>query len=179
MIFSFFLIKTEFNESFDSRKINKTFLYPFLASKKARSESVVSVMNDTFEILIRNEELWVSNVNHEKWIVDLVSSLLQTFSNKCYLKKLIPICQAKVTFAEELFPLIIFLLLYSNNKLCVEIISKQIEKFFTRHWELRDETQSSNEIVLQRASVQCILNVVHYARLQKSLNSNNRFVCIF
>lgn len=47
---------------------------------------------------INMDELWCpdADVTHESWLVSLVCAILETFTTRSYLGKLIPICRVKV-----------------------------------------------------------------------------------
>lgn len=55
-----------------------------------------------------------------------------------------------------------------RKKNCIEIITRQMNGFFEKHWHGTIEKSSYNikNIVFNQESVQCMLNVVHYVRLQ-------------
>lgn len=56
----------------------------------------------------------------------------------------------------------------------MSVLSKQFQNFFANHWNNNlknplSQVSTSDVITQNRASVQCMLNVVHFLRLQKSL----------
>lgn len=138
-----------------------------MSTNKYKTNTKISTKS--FEVL-DNNTLWCteSSDSHEKWITNLVSKLLQTFADKIYLKHLEPLCKLKVEFAEHLLPLIIYMILCENNEVFIAIISKQLRNFFNAHWNI---LLVNNEIVCNKMSVKCILNVVHYIRLQQNLQT--------
>lgn len=140
-------------------------------------------------------DVWFSEPhgNHQKWIVGLVCKLLQAFTDKCYLIHLISVAKAKVTeletrlifqiiikltfqvsFSINLLPLLIYLILCSNLEECKEIVSQHLQMFFERHWDMQFAPKEAQrrEIVCVKPSVKCMLDVVHFIRLQKSLPMN-------
>lgn len=53
-----------------------------------------------------------------------------------------------------------------NEEQFTSVISRQMNNFFERHWMLTKANQPSNEVVLNKHLVRCILNAVYFVRLQ-------------
>lgn len=139
---------------------------------KTNSASQIQIEEQYFKNRIKSESLWCPErtCSHSEWITDLVCAILDTISHSCYLPSLIPVCKVKVEFSEMLLPLLINLFFYMNNKLYAEIIYQQINYFFERHWNLTTSngTRCNYKISLTQASVQCMLDVIHFYRIQRS-----------
>lgn len=45
---------------------------------------------------VNDGDSWWSNVDHDIWIRSLTCKLLECFSDRCFLQKLIPVCEIKV-----------------------------------------------------------------------------------
>lgn len=165
---------------YGSGAIDKNRLLPFISSVKTTSASQIVIEEEYFKSRINSENLWCPSrvCGHTEWITDLVCALLGTISNSCYLPSLIPVCKVKVQFSEMLLPLLIDLFLYMSSKVYTRIICKQINYFFEKHWHLTTESKNrcTNMIPLIQASVQCMLNVVHFHRMQKSQNVTKKYV---
>ncbi|KAJ8978033.1 hypothetical protein NQ317_013561 [Molorchus minor] len=159
-------------------------LYIVLDSKEGRkmAESNVNfghglidknatVNMQTFMSEIDDDLLWnpIESISHEKWIITLVVSLLKTFSEKSFLPKLVPICNIAPKLCEYLLPLILNLLLYINHKTINHVLSEKINLFFASHWRLTvPKYLPSSSINANKKSVNCMLEVVSFVRLQKA-----------
>ncbi|KAJ8933927.1 hypothetical protein NQ314_013683 [Rhamnusium bicolor] len=151
--------------------IDKRCFCPYIPDSKSTSASSAIVLTEVFKNKINVDKLWCpdNHICHKKWIVSLVTSLLETFTDKSYLPKLIPICKATPKFCEHLLPLILNILLYINNKDITEVLSKKINVFFASHWNFTvPKYEAQNSITVNKKSVKCMLNVVKFVRLQKS-----------
>ncbi|GLV35047.1 telomere fusion [Carabus blaptoides fortunei] len=165
--------------------IEKSYILPFIPSKKPTADSFININEHTFRTYLDRNDLWcpTDQCTHADWITILVSELLQIFPAQCFLRELIPMCRIKVDFAETMFPLLIYLCLYQNKKTCAAVISKQIRQFFCNHWASSmcsqgSSSQSSTDSVVtfNRASVQCMLNVINFIRLRRSTNEGRRSI---
>ncbi|KAF5282895.1 hypothetical protein FQR65_LT14172 [Abscondita terminalis] len=157
----------------DDENWNTDFIEPFIPTRAIKSTTNYNLTTN-IECLISRKQLWCpeTRTTHREWIVHLVSTLLTSFSDKSYLKNLIPVCKVKTEFAEQLLPLVIYLIIDCGH---AEMISNQIDKFFSMHW-LHVLDQSVTDIVtVNKLSVQCMLNVVHFIRLRKNLENHKRF----
>lgn len=162
-------------QDYGAGAIDKNLLLPFITSVKSTTLSQIHIEEQNFINRINSASLWCpqTGYNHSEWIRNLVCAILETISDTCYLPSLIPVCKAKVQFAELLLPLLINLLLYTNNKTCIKIICRQVNYFFEKHWNLttKHKNNSSLLIPLTQTSVQCMLDVVHFYRIQRSQNA--------
>ncbi|KAK5640688.1 hypothetical protein RI129_009235 [Pyrocoelia pectoralis] len=165
--------KSIFSDS-DFKEHFEVYLTPFISSPTIKSNSDYS-FNSNFETFLTNTNLWcpLGHASHEKWITDLVCTLLEVFSDKCYLKKLIPMCKVKVNFSEQLLPLLVYLIIKCGNS---ELISSQICHFFSVHWMYSTtDVISVNSIALNKLSLQCMLNAVHFVRSRQNMESAREF----
>lgn len=72
----------------------------------------------------------------------------------------------QVAFSEELLPLLMGLILSLKKERFTSVISQQMNNFFDRHWILTRENQITDEVVLNKHVVRCLLNAIHFVRLQ-------------
>ncbi|KAB0793612.1 hypothetical protein PPYR_13232 [Photinus pyralis] len=151
--------------------LNGISLTPFASSRSIKSASDHS-LNSNFNYCVSNTNLWCppDRTSHDQWITDLVCSLLELFSEKCYLKKLIPMCKMMVSFSEQLLPLLVYLIIKCGLS---DVISRQICNFFSSHWMHSETDSNSGNIVLNKLSLQCMLNTVHFLRLRKNLEDSS------
>lgn len=165
--------KSHFIDDFGCGKLDLNYIMPFLTIKKS-SDVKLTINDEYFERLVNDSELWLptSNTSHSDWIVKLVCNILQTFPKNCFLGCFIPVCKVKFEFAEHLFPVLVFLILYYNKKQWTDVISNQINNFFLNHWIYYKDnlSQDSNRsfISQNRASVQSMLNAIHFVRLKQN-----------
>lgn len=155
---------------FDNGILEQHYIFPFLISPSTTSPTNLNFNAKQFCLNLDNYNLWspATSTLHSEWITTFVCKLLESFPETHSFRTLLVVCQVKVQFAEKLLPLIIFLIVMQQNKNCIEIITRQINGFFARHWRGTIEKPSYDlkNIVFNQESVQCMLNVVHYVRLQ-------------
>nr|CAD7397996.1 unnamed protein product [Timema cristinae] len=73
---------------------------------------------------------------------------------------------------EELLPLLVDLLLCTGKKICQTVVSKNMRYFFKQHYDGHKSRVLLKQIFFNKPSVQCMLNVVHYIRLQGVVRDN-------
>ncbi|XP_069700137.1 serine-protein kinase ATM isoform X2 [Periplaneta americana] len=170
---------------FDSHNI-----IPFKADKKTKRQSSLVIDEDLFKTTVDMENLWcpMEECSHEKWVTTLVSTILKTFAQEnCYISQLVPICNVKVSFAEQLLPMLVSLVLSTGHDICRTVMNRCVCYFFRQHFDIylqleKDRITSpvpvlkhvKQQVCFNKASVQCMLNVVHFARLQKNLKPGQR-----
>lgn len=145
--------------------INKSYLTPFLAPARQMPSTNFSVRLDVFNSNVAKNELWSphDNKTHKEWATNLMVNLLQIFTDNCFLYQLIRICELKLDFCENILPVLInFLILYINDKYVIDVLTKQIQYFFEEHIT----RFADSFVVTNKRSVQCMLNVVNFVRLQ-------------
>ncbi|KDR18216.1 Serine-protein kinase ATM [Zootermopsis nevadensis] len=166
------------------------YIIPFKADRNTRHDSSLTVNEDKFNETVDVDCLWcpVEECSHEKWVTSLVCTILKTFPQEnCFISQLVPVCSAKVSFAEQILPLLVYLVLSTGSEVCNIIMNRSICYFFRSHFEAcvqLDKGHSTSplpvlrhckeQVCFNRASVQCMLNVVHFARLQKCLKPKER-----
>ncbi|KAG5880543.1 hypothetical protein JTB14_026776 [Gonioctena quinquepunctata] len=153
--------------------INEKYIKPYFPLNKSPASSNATIDVELFESKISGDILWCpqTDILHNNWIVTLISALLETFTDRSCLQKLVPLCKVEPKFAEQILPLVINLLLSMNNTNVNNKLSQKLELFFSEHWNLTVPKHiDRNSITLDKKSVKCMLEVVSFARLQKSLN---------
>ncbi|KAI4461961.1 serine/threonine-protein kinase atm [Holotrichia oblita] len=144
----------------DDSMLSRDYLYPFLSKRRA-SVTIIRIDKKEFQENVNRGELWFADgQNHNIWIKNLACELLKCFSDKCYIHKLIPICKIKVDFCEELLPHIIHLVISDGVPEFVRCLTTQINNFFENVW--RNSSQACYD---KKTSVQTMLNIIHFLRL--------------
>ncbi|KAJ8960033.1 hypothetical protein NQ318_009470 [Aromia moschata] len=169
----------ESNISFGNTLVDKKYLVPYFSPNKSSASSSPTVLIEVFKSKINKNNLWSpsENLSHENWIVLLVTSFLESFSNKSYLPKLVPLCKISTKFCESLLPLLVNLLLFINNKNTNDVLSNKINLFFETHWNLTVPKRVECSLInVNKKSVKCMLDVLNFVRLQRSSKSNIRQV---
>lgn len=146
-----------------------------------------NVNGDNFKNVMENDNLWIpTHCCHKTWITDLVSAFLETFQEVDFFASFVAVCRLKVCsslvirhqfkkvpfqteFCEQILPLVLYTVLYSNVFAQTCLISGQIKIFFDHHWEVTVNNRQTVSITTNKSSVQCMLNVVHFIRLQQSV----------
>ncbi|PSN31644.1 hypothetical protein C0J52_20491 [Blattella germanica] len=87
----------------------------------------------------------------------------------------------QVCFAEQIIPYLVTLILNEDDAVCTTVLNKCICYFFKKHFEQRCQINkeqtlrnSKDGVCFNRASVQCMLNIVQFVRLQKCLEASER-----
>jgi ataxia telangiectasia mutated family protein len=154
----------------------KDYLVPFISAKGKIKSCIPTIKETEFVKKLEDDEIWCPSVpcDYKKWLSTLVCTILETVSyGNEYLNPLTELCKFKDEFAAELLPCLVYLVLSSKNTKCVELISNKIDFFFAKHFELRVNTQSSQDsarnlvISMNKKSVHCMLNVVQFVRTQE------------
>lgn len=84
------------DESLDPHE--KSYLTPFVSKiGKSKINSQMGLDELAFLGSVNREDLWCSVDNHDRWIINLVCSILQCFSPKSYLDKLVSVCKIDVS----------------------------------------------------------------------------------
>ncbi|KAJ8917850.1 hypothetical protein NQ315_010763 [Exocentrus adspersus] len=156
--------------NFGYGKLDKRNFIPYLPQAKSCPGSNPTVVTNQLVTKINDEALWCANsISHKEWIVTLVTSLLESFTNKSYLPKLTSICKVSPKLCERLLPLLVNLLMFINDKTINTILSRRVNGFFSSHWNLTVPKYAAHDsVTVNKKSVKCMLNVVSFVRLQKS-----------
>lgn len=156
----------------------RKLVYPLLPGYE-KTEAKISLENlfdeRKFKDLIDVTGLWVPNTptTHEQWIANLTSSLMSCFeTSKSYLKYLIELCTVKTDFAETILRYLVYFIIRIplRSKEPSIIVGKRMSYFFSRlHRSLNSRENTSNlpEIHLNKKSVKCLLDVVHFVRVNQ------------
>ncbi|XP_047109240.1 serine-protein kinase ATM-like [Schistocerca piceifrons] len=175
-----------FLESEASRSLNQDYIMPFINHKKSRHDISLDVDTELFRKLVDCRDTWTpGRSTHEKWITNLVCSILQTFdAEKNFLPHLIPVCRVKVSLCEAVLPYLLDLVLAGKEKVCSSIVIHHLQHFFKEHFqkhlqlvkklntlsEMRTDISGPEfklQVIMNRASVQCMLDVVHFLRMRR------------
>lgn len=152
--------------------IFRDFLLPFISPAFASIISQITIEEEFFKNRVDTENIWCPDrpCSHSEWITGVVCTLLETVSSSCYLSSLIPVCKAKVQFSERLLPLLVNLFIYVASRNCVQIICQHIRRFFEKHWMFVSGIGGTDSgcVVMNKSSVQCILDTVYFYRIQRS-----------
>ncbi|GLG95164.1 Serine/threonine-protein kinase ATM [Gryllus bimaculatus] len=151
------------------------FLHPFNAGKKTKTLSF-EIDESLSKAEISNENLWYpkDDSDHESWVIKLTTTTLRYLSKgNNFLPTLIPLCEVKAEFSEKILPLFVSKLSTMSAEFN-KIILHCIKQFFERHVRLHllQNSESSNNVCLNKASVQCMLNLVHFLRVHDNLKDN-------
>lgn len=145
-------------------KNQKSFecLLPF--ETDSNEDLKLKIKKDFFMNRMSDENLWKPN-DHEKWIVNLVENLLQSFfDSKGVISAFRELIRVNWKFAEHLFPLIVDVIIYSDNTDCIRIIKNNFRIFFENNFNYKNKFHS----FVNKRSVQCMLNIVDYIRMQRN-----------
>lgn len=110
--------------------------------------------------------LWIPN-DHEKWIAGLVKAILKALTDS---SGLIPAFSGLVDvhwpFAESIFPMLVDSLLNvkNNSPIYKKTISFYVDKFFQENFSTEKEVSST----ANQKSVQCLVDVIDYIRVQRN-----------
>lgn len=146
------------------------YLYPFKSGPSSKAP-FVSVNDVKFLSTMHEPDIWCpkSRTTHLAWITNLTSCIVKNISfAKTYTEQLVRLCQLKEEFAEAILPpLILFVLTHED---CLELVMQQLSYFFNCHFEKRTVApkKKSSFIWGNKKSVECMLNVVHFLRMNSS-----------
>ncbi|GJQ73706.1 hypothetical protein Trydic_g14041 [Trypoxylus dichotomus] len=148
----------------DEYGLNRDYLYPFVM-KQTNKASVIDLQKQKFQSNVTEFNVWWPNdQDHNNWICTLACKLLDCFNNRSFLYKLPSICKLKVEFCEEILPHLVHLIISTEAIDFLNTITTQINNFFARISNLLIQTQTLH-CDDQKRSVQTMLNVVHFIRL--------------
>ncbi|XP_034246355.1 serine-protein kinase ATM isoform X2 [Thrips palmi] len=160
---------------------------PFIPEQSTKLTSKPKMSDrDSLINMISSEEIWFppEDTKHNDWITNLVSSLIACLSDDIIFKNLAALCKVKSSFGEEMLPVLFYLGLRYSANIC-QRLSLRLSQFFQKHTTAYSNSQTPNlsatttNIFLDRASVQCMLNVVNYVRLKKcDKYENDEAICL-
>ncbi|KAL1451787.1 hypothetical protein WDU94_006133, partial [Cyamophila willieti] len=159
--------------------LERKIIYPLIpipTHKKADSKIPLELLFDDrkFQEAIDVSALWVPNtpVSHGTWISTLTSTMMSCFQqSKCY-TKLIELCMIETNFAEAILKYLIYFILRIPSRMTVAagILSNRLSDFFSRvHRCVSTPGIKTNtgEIHLNKKSVKCLLDVLHFVRMRQ------------
>uniref|UniRef100_A0A8D9AR42 non-specific serine/threonine protein kinase n=1 Tax=Cacopsylla melanoneura TaxID=428564 RepID=A0A8D9AR42_9HEMI len=159
--------------------LERKLIYPFIpvpTGKKGDTKIPLELLFDERKVseAIDVSALWVPNTpqSHENWISNLTSTILSCFhQSKCY-KKLIELCMIQTDFAEAILKYLIYFMLRIPSRVTVaaNILSNRLRDFFSclhRCVTTPGSNTDTGEIHLNKKSVKCLLDVIHFVRMRQ------------
>ncbi|CAO1305967.1 unnamed protein product [Diamesa serratosioi] len=119
--------------------------------------------------------------NHEfdsynTWITKLANNLLFFVGDQVLMK----VTDVECTYAEQIVPIIIQLILCYNNSELNENIVKSVNYYFDEHCEKQKSLQVyENSMYLNKFAIKIMLNIVECIRMYRQNNPSVPFVCEF
>ncbi|GFR95642.1 ATM serine/threonine kinase, partial [Elysia marginata] len=177
------IMATESSKQFEKYYIKLTksqgslfrYLQPFKNSPPDLLEPDPSPSQD-FDIM-GVKELWLGerygspyneNMTHDRWIKDVVKSLLSTDAVKDeVLSKIGPLCALKEDICASSLPYLIHEILSGDNERFKKILSQQFVTFFALNAKRQTVRQEKYSLVMNKTAVRTMLSVVQYLRTQK------------
>nr|CAI5844505.1 unnamed protein product [Callosobruchus analis] len=163
---------TEFANDLGMGMINKNYIIPYFRTPSSTTKITIDM--SLFESKVGADCIWCpsSEVPHNGWITQLLTAILDTFADGCFLSKLKDIAKLKPKFCEKMLPYLIHLLLSLKDRKISDIISEKIDYFFSSHWESTvTNTSNVNAVITNKRSVKCMLDVVDVNRLPDNTKS--------
>lgn len=156
----------------ESRKFEtENYLTPFYSVNVSQSNFNMRIDGDTFINVMKDDDLWIPvECCHNKWITRLVTTFLGTFHEREFFNSFIDVCEIKTEFCEQILPIVIYTVLYWNIGSLTSLVLSKIESFFDKHWKITINNEKSQSVAVNKLSVQTMLNVVHFVRLQQSVS---------
>ena len=113
-------------------------------SKKVRGFEVIKFLRT-----VDNVDLWsISEGNHDKWIVTLVTTILKCFQDGSFFSYMTEPCSFSPTLCEGLLKFLVYELLSAHNDDVTLVISHRINNFFADVFETEHEDLSSVRVML-------------------------------
>ncbi|XP_008191052.1 serine-protein kinase ATM isoform X2 [Tribolium castaneum] len=146
------------------------YLTPFYSIKVNQNAFNDRIDGNTFVKVINDDDLWIPVQScHNSWITRLVTGFLGTFQERSLCNALIDVCKVKTEFSEQILPILIYSVLYSNISTFTNLISSKMSFFFNKHWDITVKHENCDSITVNKASVQTMLHVIHFIRLQQNV----------
>lgn len=154
------------------------YIRPFVANVNQRRDANAIDKTKFHHLMREKRELWTGSLNgsHKDWITNITCNILDCF-NGSYLKHLIPVCRANVSFCEKILPWIVHLVIHMEKTLSNKICDN-INLFFNYHYANSNDFKNNSHqnslythTCFNHESVQCMLNVVDFLRSQSADNS--------
>ncbi|VEN39029.1 unnamed protein product [Callosobruchus maculatus] len=163
---------TDSNIDFGMGMINKKYIIPYFRTSSTATKITIDM--SLFESKVGADCIWCpsNDVPHNIWITELLTAILDTFADGCFLSKLNDVVKLKPKFCEKMLPYLIHLLLSLKDRKISHILSEKIDYFFSSHWESTvTNTSSVNSVITNKKSVKCMLDIVDVNRLPDNTKS--------
>ena len=146
---------------FHSKTLNGKMLFDVQAPTNISLDFVKIFKNQEFE-------------SYNTWITKLANNLLLFVGDQVLLK----VTDVEYTYAEQMVPTIIQLILCYNNSEHNENIVKSVNFYFVEHCEKQISSQVyENSMYLNKYAIKIMLNVVECIRMHRQNNPSSNFVC--
>jgi ataxia telangiectasia mutated family protein len=170
----------EFLVLYEERGIDDTheYLHPFKSAKEELHNPTVTSHDQLFVQHVDQSDLWWppgldGQRSHGQWVQDMTTALLQSGGvTDPMLILLQPACQAKVSFAENIFPNLIHNILEAKNPVYRTVLSTQIQGFLTK-LQTAKEIGSDGGSVAAKESIKLILDTINYLRTTNRDKTSN------
>lgn len=151
----------------DNVKIS--YVRPFIADKPSKSDRIVFNQENVNICFSVDNDLWVDKTqkSYKEWLIPATTRVVSCFESP-FLQCFIPICQNSIEFCEETLPRVFYLIM-SENPALTKTVCSCINNYFRSHFDLKNNINSSSQnsnLTCNRESVQCMLNVVNFIRIQ-------------
>ncbi|CAH2005984.1 unnamed protein product [Acanthoscelides obtectus] len=152
--------------------INKKYILPYFRTQPSTTKLTIDL--SLFKSKVGSDSLWCpsNDVPHNVWITKLLTTILETVSDGCFLQKLVDVAKLKPKFCEKALPYLTNFILSLKERDLSDILSQKINYFFSCHWD-RTVTNDSNidSVITNKKSVKCMLDVVEVNRLPDNTKS--------
>ena len=163
------VLKSYSDQSESSEAKNMLEFYQPFVKGKAKSSKGPKLDIEKFVKTIDHSDVWIKEAgSHEEWIIALVGSLLDCFSDSSVFSNLSEACKMSSSLSEEVFKFLMFELILLGHDDVILVISAQINNFFSSFVENVDQSEdfSSMRSDRNKDSVKTILSAVEYVRLK-------------
>ena len=124
-------------------------LLAFHRTSTSGSKKVKGFEVNKFLRTVDNVDLWsISEGNHDKWIVTLVTTILKCFQDGSFFSYIKEPCSFSPTLCEGLLKFLVYELLSAHNDDVTLVISHRINNFFADVFETEHEDLSSVRVML-------------------------------
>lgn len=154
-----------------SRFKNLNYLMPFRGWKK--NDLKMKVNQNIFLKNVNNAKSWAPQ-EHKTWITGLVKSFLTCFFDSSkVVQSFQELCEISSYFSEQVFPIIMDLILSLEEEEYNSVISSNINKFFH---ECLKNIMNEPQGEWNQTSVQCLIDAVDYLRIQRNYEHKYRLI---
>lgn len=151
-----------------NRDLKHSYIEPFLPEQLSRNNAIV-INQENVKVCFSSDDLWTDKTqkSYKEWLIAVTSKVVSCFKNP-FLKCFIPICENSIEFCEEMLPRL-FHLIISEKAGLTSTVCNCINSFFRVNFDLKnhmDLSSQNSNLTCNRESVQCMLNVVNFMRIQ-------------